>query len=169
TAMSTDPTTPRSAAANAAAAPGGITMNKTIRMISRRLRRSPLAVLLAALSVVALVVGAGSASAAGGPGAGGGAAGGGGVAAGGAGTAKPPPRTLAPFVEPNLPDPNFSVAPTGIHGFSELGFLQHAAVDGAGCASGTPPANFGGTAVINGITITVPCNMTIQMPANTFT
>lgn len=144
-------------------------MYRTVRMISTRLRRSPVAVLLAALSVVVLVVGAGSASAAGGPGAGGGgAAGGGGVAAGGAGTAKPPPRTLAPFVEPNLPDPSFSVAPSGIHGFTELGFLQHATVGGGACP-GAAPANFGGTAVINGITITVPCNMTIQMPANTFT
>ncbi|MDT7580740.1 MAG: hypothetical protein QOK35_2004, partial [Pseudonocardiales bacterium] len=142
-------------------------MNSTIRTISLRLRRSPLMVLLAALSVVALVLGAGTASAAGGPGAGGGG-GGGGAAAGGAGTAKPLPRALAPFVEPNLPDPNFSVAPTGIHGFSDVGFLQHATVDGKDCP-GAPPANFGGTAVINGLTITVPCNMTIQMPANTFT
>ena len=116
-------------------------MHTVVRRISTRLQLSPVMVLLAALSVFALVVGAGSASAAGGPGAGGGGGGaGGGVGAGGAGTAKPPPRTLAPFVEPNLADPTFSVAPAGIHGFTELGFLQHATVDGTGCP-GTPPTN----------------------------
>jgi len=121
-------------------------------------------VLVAALSAVGLVVGAGPAGAAGGPGPGGGGANGN----GGAGTAKPVVGALAPFVEPTLPDPRFSVAPTGIHGFTELGFLQHATVDGKDCP-GTPPAAFGGTAVIDNITITVPCNMTVQMPANTLT
>ena len=139
-------------------------MRSTFTRVSARVRRSPVLVLVAALSAIGLVVGAGPAGAAAGPGPGGG----GGNGNGGAGTAKPVAGALAPFVEPTLPDPRFSVAPTGIHGFTELGFLQHATVDGKDCP-GTPPAAFGGTAVIDNITITVPCNMTVQMPANTLT
>jgi hypothetical protein len=124
-------------------------MNTLLRTISNQRRRSPVVALLAALSVCMLVGGAATSAA--------------------QGTAKPPPRAVAPFIEPTLSNPVFSVAPTGIHNFTELGFLQHATVDGAGCANGTPASNFGGTAVINNVTIIVPCNMTIQMPANTLT
>jgi hypothetical protein len=126
--------------------------------VRNRLRRSPT---LVAVAVLILLVITGGPTNAAGPGAGGGGAVG--------GTAKPPVGAIAPTAEPTLPDPTFSVATTGIHAFTEVGFLQHATVSGAECAAGTPASNFGGTAVINNVTVTVPCNMTVQMPANTFT
>jgi len=136
--------------------------------ILRRLRRSPLPALVGALSVLLLLLGIVPSSAAGGAGGGGGGGGGGVLGGGGGGTAKPPVGAAAPIAEPTLSTPTFSVAPTGIHGFTDIGFLQQATVSGAECP-GTPASNYGGTAVINNVTITVPCNMTVQMPANTFT
>jgi hypothetical protein len=86
------------------------------------------------------------------------------------GTAKPPPNSAAPFVEPTLGDPAFSVAPAKIHGFDTTGYIQGATVDRTmKDSSGAACANPGGTVTVNSTTITVPCNLTIQMPANTFT
>src|ERR1700730_8099413 len=79
-------------------------------------RRSPLVIVLAVLSVLTFVLGPAVASAAGGPG-------------GGGGTAKPPPGAVAPFVTPTLPDPVTSVDPALIHGFDDVGFIQSATVD----------------------------------------
>ena len=85
------------------------------------------------------------------------------------GTAKPPAKGAAgPFVIPTLPNPAFSAATTNIHGFDETGFMQNASVNNTGC----PTANshyWGGTVTINRQVITVPCNMIIQLPANTMT
>jgi hypothetical protein len=85
------------------------------------------------------------------------------------GTAKPPVKGAAgPFVVPTLPNPAFSAATTNIHGFDETGFMQNASVNNTGC----PTANshyWGGTVTINRQVITVPCNMVIQLPANTMT
>ena len=85
------------------------------------------------------------------------------------GTAKPP-GTPAPFVTSTLPDPTFAAATpaTTIHQFDDTGMIQNATVSGANCP-GLSPEFFGGTVTINGITITVPCNMIVQMPANTIT
>jgi hypothetical protein len=86
------------------------------------------------------------------------------------GTAKPPPGAVAPFITPTLPDPNLSVLPNLLHGFDDTGFIQSATVDADNhnCPNTTDPARFGGTVVINGGPVVVPCNMVIQMPANTF-
>jgi hypothetical protein len=51
-----------------------------------------------------------------------------------------------------------------------LGFIQAATLDASVC--GTPPADprlAGGTITVNGITMIVPCNSIIQLPANTMT
>lgn len=75
------------------------------------------------------------------------------------GTAKPPTKGVAaPFITPTLPDPVFSVLPTDIHQFDDVGILQNVTTDGCG-----------GTATLNGIPIIIPCGMIIQMPANTLT
>jgi hypothetical protein len=89
----------------------------------------------------------------------------------GGGTAKPPKGAVSPFVTPTLPDPVFSVAPATIHGFDDTGFIQDATVsaDNSACPNTTDPHRFGGTATLNGVKVTVPCNMVVQMPANTFT
>ena len=74
------------------------------------------------------------------------------------GTAKPPVRTATgPFFVATPLDPTFTNIAT-THGFDLTGFLQEATSDGCG-----------GTATVNGITITVPCGMIVQMPANTLT
>ncbi|MDT7614256.1 MAG: hypothetical protein QOF00_1703 [Pseudonocardiales bacterium] len=84
------------------------------------------------------------------------------------GTAKPP-NNPAPFIIPPHPavaPPVFSVNVAGIHQFDTTGFIQDVTVDPTLCPA-LPPAQAGGTAVVNGITITVPCNSIVQMPANT--
>jgi len=76
------------------------------------------------------------------------------------GTAKPPvkvaqgPYTITPILSPSLSNT------ATLHGFDLTGFLQDATVDPSGC---------GGTATLNDITITIPCGMIVQMPANTLT
>jgi hypothetical protein len=93
-------------------------------------------------------------------------------AAGGGGTAKPPAKgVVSPFVTPTLPDPAFTTDPTLIHGFDVTGFIQGATVnaDNTGCPDETDPSRFGGTVTLNNQTITIPCNLVVQMPANTFT
>jgi hypothetical protein len=91
------------------------------------------------------------------------------------GTAKPPQGAIVPasLVTPTLSDPAFAVGdprvdPKAFHGFDDTGFLQDATVSGAACAS-LDRRYWGGTAKINNVTYTVPCNMVIQMPANTLT
>jgi len=89
------------------------------------------------------------------------------------GTAKPPVKgAVAPFVTATLPDPAVLGAPASqIHGFSDTGFIQAATVDttNANCPNTTDAHRFGGTLTLNHGVIVVPCNLTIQMPANTFT
>jgi hypothetical protein len=87
------------------------------------------------------------------------------------GTAKPPPGAVAPFVTPTLPDPAFTTDPALIHGFDVTGFIQAATVnaDNAGCPDETDASRFGGTVTLNNQTVTIPCNLVVQMPANTFT
>ncbi|MGH8387927.1 MAG: hypothetical protein ACRESJ_20975 [Pseudomonas sp.] len=91
---------------------------------------------------------------------------------GGGGTAKPPTKgAVAPFATPTLPDPVFTDA-NAIHGFDITGFIQDMTVDApADTCPGvaTPVERSGGKIVVNSTTITVPCNMIIQMPANTLT
>ncbi|MFY0730612.1 hypothetical protein [Pseudomonas sp. NFX15] len=89
---------------------------------------------------------------------------------GGGGTAKPPAGGTSPFSTPTLPDPVFT-DPTAIHGFDVTGFIQNMTLDTANtnCPGTTDPARYGGTVQLNGVTITVPCNTILQMPANTLT
>lgn len=91
----------------------------------------------------------------------------------GVGTATPPipgfgglPFLSAP--QPYLPPPQFSVDAGAIKAFTILGFIQNASVSDANCPE-LPAAQWGGTAVINGVSILIPCNMIVQMPAATFT
>src|SRR3954465_5838375 len=90
---------------------------------------------------------------------------------GGGGTAKPPTGVVSPFTTPALTDPLFDIAPADIHGFDETGFIQDATVsdDNSACPDVTQANRRGGTVTINNTTIVVPCNMVIQMPANTMT
>ncbi len=89
------------------------------------------------------------------------------------GTAKPPVKgAIAPFVTATLPDPTVLGAPAAqIHGFSDTGFIQAYTVDAtnANCPNTTDAHRFGGTLTLNNGPIVIPCNLTIQMPANTFT
>jgi hypothetical protein len=88
------------------------------------------------------------------------------------GTAKPPTKgVVAPNPIPTLPDPVFSVAPALIHGFDETGFIQNATVstDNSACPDVADKKFWGGSVTINDTKITVPCNLVVQMPANTLT
>jgi hypothetical protein len=88
------------------------------------------------------------------------------------GTAKPPTKgVVAPNPVPTLPDPAFSVAPALIHGFDETGFIQKATVstDNTACPDVADQKYWGGSITINNTKIAVPCNLVVQMPANTLT
>src|SRR3954453_3236815 len=85
------------------------------------------------------------------------------------GTAKPPVGAVSPFVTPTLIDPGFTTNPNDIHGFDETGFIQDATVGNDACQDVTDRRRFGGTVTINNTKIVVPCNMVIQLPANTMT
>jgi hypothetical protein len=52
--------------------------------------------------------------------------------------------------------------------FTVIGFLQGATVSGAHCP-GLPAVQHGGTATVNDITIIIPCNTVLQMPAAAMT
>ena len=97
------------------------------------------------------------------------------------GTAKPPkPGTVipvgpgtaittivAPLIPPVVPPPVFS-APVGtIVGFDVTGFIQSATLNLNMCPQ-LPANQQGGTVVVNGRTIVVPCNTILQLPAATF-
>src|SRR3954447_9835022 len=101
-------------------------------------------------------------------------------AQGGGGTAKPPKGAILPasLITPTLPDPIFTngnptADPTLFHGFDETGFIQDATVSADNSACPSVPAaassRFGGTVTLNNVSYTVPCDMIIQMPANTLT
>jgi len=80
-----------------------------------------------------------------------------------------PPPTPPDVVNPPVPPPPPVTIPTvaaDTHGFSVIGFLQSATVATTGCAS---LSQQGGTAVVNGLTITIPCNTIVQMPAASYT
>jgi hypothetical protein len=51
--------------------------------------------------------------------------------------------------------------------FDVTGFIQSATTDNTRCPLITDPLLWGGTVTVNGITMIVPCNTVIQMPANT--
>ena len=91
----------------------------------------------------------GNAYAAKGPGAGGAAAGGGGGV-----------FPVNPLLPPPIVPPQFDI----------LGFIQEATLDttGAVCAASNPRLQ-GGTVKVNGITVIIPCNTILQMPAATMT
>ena len=91
----------------------------------------------------------------------------------GGGTAKPPAGAVAPFVTPTLPTPVITANVAQIHGFDDTGFIQAATLDttNANCpnTASTQPDRFGGTLTLNSGPIVIPCNLVIQMPANTLT
>src|SRR5947209_4882412 len=51
--------------------------------------------------------------------------------------------------------------------FDVTGFIQAATTDNSRCPAIADPLLWGGTVKVNGITMIVPCNTVIQMPANT--
>ena len=85
---------------------------------------------------------------------------------GGGGTAKPPKGIVSPWVVPTLPTPALSVPAANLHGYDDTGLAHNATVDGAACPT-ADPSDFGGSVTINGVVITIPCNLIVQMPANT--
>jgi hypothetical protein len=91
---------------------------------------------------------------------------------GGGGTAKPPKGVPPPVVPsfPAVPAPTFTADVNDIHQFDVTGFIQDMSVvqDDAMCP-GVTEAYRGGSIKVNGLTITVPCNSVVQMPANTLT
>ena len=131
------------------------------RKVSHRRRRLHAVSLLAILSLLVVVVGGGVAS-----------------AVGNGGTAKPPPPPPAPAprtgpvfrIFPPVAPPTFTGDPThlALHQFNVIGFIQDAQVNNTECL-GVAPAHWGGIVVVNNLTIVVPCNSVIQMPANTLT
>ena len=86
----------------------------------------------------------------------------------GGGTAKPPKGIVSPWVVPTLATPGSAAQ---ARGFDDTGFASKATVnpDNTSCPTVTDPAYYGGTVTINGILITIPCNLVVQMPANTLT
>lgn len=82
-------------------------------------------------------------------------------------TAKPPKGAVSPWVVPTLPTPPFSVPAAQLRRFNDTGLAQNATVGNAGCPSITDRAAQGGTVTLNGVLITIPCNLVVQMPANT--
>jgi hypothetical protein len=86
----------------------------------------------------------------------------------GGGTAKPPKGAVSPWVVPTLGDPPFSVATANLHGFDNTGLIESVGpLDGTGCSADAD--TWGGTVTLNGIVFTIPCNLIVQMPANTLT
>src|SRR5205823_8750296 len=51
--------------------------------------------------------------------------------------------------------------------FDVTGFIQAATTDNSRCPAIADPLLWGGTVKVNGVTMIVPCNSIIQMPANT--
>jgi cytochrome c peroxidase len=88
------------------------------------------------------------------------------------GTAKPiiigTTSAVSTPAPPAIAAPIFSVPKGDIHGFTIIGFIQSATVSESDCP-GLPKAQWGGSAVINGLTVKIPCNTILQMPAATFT
>lgn len=125
----------------------------------KKLRRLPSVSVLLPLSLLALALGGGVASAKG-------------------GTAKPPPPP-APRVGavsrvfPPLQPPTFTDAAPGqlgLHAFNVVGFIQDMTVSTTDSdCRGLAKEHWGGTVLVNNLTITVPCNSVIQLPANTKT
>src|SRR4029077_2482423 len=87
---------------------------------------------------------------------------------GGGGTATSPQGAVSPWSAPPLADPPFAVATANLHGFDDTGLIESAGpLDGTGCSA--DPDTWGGTVTLNGIVFTIPCNLIVQMPANTLT
>jgi cytochrome c peroxidase len=72
--------------------------------------------------------------------------------------------TAAPFV----PLPKYTLTGADVRGFEAIGFIQEATVSDTSCP-GIARRQRGGTALINGMRIVIPCNTIVQMPAATFT
>jgi hypothetical protein len=90
---------------------------------------------------------------------------------GGGGTAKPPRNVPPPILPtfPAVPPPVFTAGVADIHGFDVTGFIQATTLDNGTMCPGVDAGHRGGTVKVNGITINVPCNSIVQLPANTLT
>ena len=69
---------------------------------------------------------------------------------------------------PAIGEVTFSAPLDDIKAFTAIGFLQKATVSDTDCP-GLPASQWGGSAIVNGLTTVIPCNTTLQMPAATFT
>jgi hypothetical protein len=90
----------------------------------------------------------------------------------GIGTAQPPLPGRGTVPALSIPAPGIgdaiSTAPwEDIKPFTLIGFLQDATVSGEQCKD-LPTGQQGGTATINDVTIIIPCNTVLQMPAAAF-
>lgn len=125
---------------------------------SWRARAATVMMLLAGLALITMTFGPGGANAKG-------------------GTNKPPTAPAPRPATPQLANPGTvsfqntaTTAAANLHGFDLTGFVQHATIDdGTMCpaAFAADPTGVGGTVVINGLTVVIPCNTVVQMPANT--
>jgi cytochrome c peroxidase len=75
---------------------------------------------------------------------------------------------VVPVAAPALAAPTFAAPVGDIRGFEAIGFIQEATVNDDNCR-GLPTRQRGGTALVNGMRIVIPCNSIVQMPAATFT
>ncbi|MFL5247338.1 MAG: PKD domain-containing protein [Myxococcales bacterium] len=64
---------------------------------------------------------------------------------------------------------NAQKAPSPTPQFDMLGFIQSATLDDGSMCPGVDRALVGGTVTLNGVTMIVPCNTILQMPATAFT
>ena len=88
------------------------------------------------------------------------------------GTGKPPVKGAVapvPLQVQRLADPLFTGNTATLHGFDVTGVISEAVANNSSCPDETNASRFGGSVTLNGLKITVPCNLVIQMPANTFT
>ena len=90
----------------------------------------------------------------------------------GGGTGKPPVKGAVapvPLQVQRLGDPLFTGNTATLHGFDVTGVISNAVANNSSCPAEANASRFGGSVDLNGVEIIVPCNLVIQMPANTFT
>jgi cytochrome c peroxidase len=76
---------------------------------------------------------------------------------------------VVPLPAPALTTLRFTVPVGEIRGFEAIGFIQEANVSNDNCREIKERRQWGGSALVNGMRIVIPCNSIVQMPAATFT
>lgn len=92
------------------------------------------------------------------------------VAAAGARVATPGVTSAASqsllVTAPAVPAPSFTTSAAELRSFGLVGFIQKAAVSGTECPD-LPAAQRGGSALVNGVSVVIPCNTRLRMPGAT--